>query len=192
MSMLLSPYQVQIAPSPVTSTLKIEQNQCIVVTHCIYSPHIAFHSQLTVIILLPNMSMLSLADPAKLKKLVNIFRRTPQIQLRDAITLAKYSDKEPRIKPFAAFFSTPSSVVPSRHSSSRRKLLGSYRCHPITIDGEGKSQLAGGQDDHKWQRMQRWGCKALPLPQRKRSGQKDRSLPGPSSVLPSPRFSMGP
>ena len=36
---------------------------------------------------------------------------------------------------------------------------------PFAIDdGEGKSQLAGGQDDREWQRMRRRGCEAFLLP----------------------------
>ena len=82
MPMLLSPYQLKLSPSPETSTLKKEPNQHISMNHCIYHPYTSFHSQLTVNIkLFPNMSMPSLADLAKLKKLVNTFLWTPQIRL---------------------------------------------------------------------------------------------------------------
>jgi hypothetical protein len=70
---LLSPCQVKLVPSPATPPSKKEQNQCISLTNCIYCPHIALHSQLTVRGLFPNMFRLSSADPAKQNKLVKIF-----------------------------------------------------------------------------------------------------------------------
>jgi hypothetical protein len=101
--MLLSPCELKLMPSPETSTFKKEPNQRISLTNCIYHPYITFHSQLTVIELFPNMSMPSLADPAKLKKLVNTFLWTPQIRLRDAMTIAKYPNEEIKDKTFCRF-----------------------------------------------------------------------------------------
>ena len=57
---------------------------------------------------------------------------------------------------------------------------------------EGKSQLAGGHDNHEWQRMRRWGYKALPLPRWKRSGRGDRGLPGPLLRHPVPALLLHP
>jgi hypothetical protein len=100
---LISPCQVELAPSPATSPSKKEQNQCIALTDCIYHPHIALHSQLTVRGLFPNMFRSSSADPAKQNKLVKIFLLTPQIRLQDAMILAKYSNKEINDKAFCHF-----------------------------------------------------------------------------------------
>jgi hypothetical protein len=97
---ILSPCQVKLAPSPVTSPLKKEQNQRIALTDCIYNPHITLHSQLTVRGLFPNMFRLSLADLAKQNKLVKIFLWTPHIWLQDAMILAKYSNEEIEDKAF--------------------------------------------------------------------------------------------
>jgi hypothetical protein len=44
---------------------------------------------------------------------------------------------------------------------------------------KGESQPTGEHNDHEWRWMRRQGHKALPLPQRKRSGQGDHSLLGP-------------
>jgi hypothetical protein len=100
---LLSPCQVKLAPSPATSPLKKEQNQRIALTDCIYHPHIALHSQLTVRGLFPNMIRLSLADPAKQNKLVKIFLWTPQIRLQDVMILVKHSNEEIKDKAFCRF-----------------------------------------------------------------------------------------
>ena len=66
------------------------------------------------------------------------------------------------------------------------------RATPLAIDGKGESQLAGGHDNHKWQQMRWWGCKALPLPRRKRSGRGDRGLPGPLLRRPVPALLLLP
>jgi hypothetical protein len=100
---LLLPCQVKLAPSPATPPLKQEQNHRILLTDCIYRPHIALHSQLTVRGLFPNMFRASSADLAKQNKLMKIFLWTPQIQLRDAMILAKYSDEEIKDKAFCFF-----------------------------------------------------------------------------------------
>jgi hypothetical protein len=86
------------------------------------------------------MSMPSLADPTKLKKLVNTFLWTPQIRLQDAMTIANIPTRRLRIKPFAASFSMPSLAVPSRHS--RHKLPGSYHCHLIAPNGNRNGLLS--------------------------------------------------
>ena len=65
------------------------------------------------------------------------------------------------------------------------------RATPLAID-EGESQLAGGHDDHKWQRMRWWGCEALPLPRRKCSRRGDRGLLGPLLCRPVPALLLLP
>jgi hypothetical protein len=88
---------------PATSPSKKEQNQRIALIDCIYRPHIALHSQLTVRGLFPNMFRSSSADLAKQNKLVKTFLQTPRIGLRDAMILAKYSDEEIKDKAFCRF-----------------------------------------------------------------------------------------
>ena len=66
------------------------------------------------------------------------------------------------------------------------------RATPLAMDGKGKSQLAGGHDNHEWQSMQRWGCKALPSRGRSAVDRETVVCQAPSSVIPSPRFSFFP
>jgi hypothetical protein len=63
---------------------------------------------------------------------------------------------------------------------------------PLAIDGKGKSQLAGGYNNHEWQRMRWWGCSALPLLRQKCSGRGDCGLPGPLLCCPVPALLLLP
>ena len=75
--------------------------------HCIDQSHIpsphCTPSPIQCTEVVTNMFRSSSANPAKLKKLTKILIRTPQIQLRDAMMLAKYSVEEISDKAFRCF-----------------------------------------------------------------------------------------
>ncbi len=93
-SIKFSPNQVEIAPSPATSTSKLEQNCSIAISnHRISSPYNT-SSPIPSTDIISNISRLSSVDSGKLKKLIKIFNWVPHSCVPDAIKLAKYSNEE--------------------------------------------------------------------------------------------------